>query len=206
MARGFTLLETLIALVIASITALVLLQSIMAVARGTSGVDAALARALESEFSHSATADALAGSVADYLDAPGVFAGTAQTLAGATRRPVLAPHGTPAEFALELRSAARGTVLVYSEGGREIEAMRFEAAEAEFRYAYRSTGALYAGEPPAVLETWPPDAHYDRSHVYFRPPPELVMVVDGEGRTLWAVAVKGGAEAPLRGSDLDDIL
>lgn len=206
MTRGFTLLETLIALVIASVTALVLLQSILAIARGTAGVDAALAGALESEFSRAAAADALAASVADYLDAPGVFTGTARSLSGATRRPLFAPHGTPAGFSMELQESAGGTVLVHVEGEESVAVMRFDVPDAEFRYAHRPVEALYAGDPPVASDVWPPDRRFDDTNVYFRPPPALVTVVDGEGNTLWAVASDGWTEAPMRGRDLEDIL
>ncbi len=95
---GFTLLETLIALVIASITALVLLQSIASVAQGSARVNRALAEALEREFSVSAVRDALASAAPDYLDKPGVYTGGTASLSGLTRRPVLDAHGVPAPF------------------------------------------------------------------------------------------------------------
>lgn len=203
---GFTLLETLIALVIASITALVLLQSIASVAQGSARVNRALANALEREFSVSAVRDALAAAAPDYLDKPGAYTGDTARLAGLTRRPVLGSHGVPAPFSMTLAPAGGGTVLAYSEGDTAFEVMRFEAAEAEFRYAYRTLTGLYAGEPPETMDVWPPEADFDPFYDHFRPPPELVMVVDGDGRLLWAVASTGWHAPPMRGSDVEDAL
>ncbi|MAC38309.1 MAG: hypothetical protein CMH93_02085 [Oceanicaulis sp.] len=203
---GFTLLETLIALVIASITALVLLQSIASVAQGSARVNRALAEALEREFSVSAVRDALASAAPDYLDKPGVYTGGTASLSGLTRRPVLDAHGVPAPFSMTLTPAGDGTVLTYREGETAFEVMRFEAAGAEFRYAYRTLTGLYAGDPPETMDVWPPEADFDPFYDHFRPPPDLVMVVDSEGTLLWAVASAGWHAPPMRGSDVEDIL
>lgn len=224
MTRGFTLLETLIALVIASITALVLLQSIMAVARGTAGIEIALAGALETEFSREAVSDALAASVADYLESPGAYTGSRTRISGTTRRPVLAPHGLPTRFVLALRPEAGGTALIYQEveprsdgfdreavnsaealeGG--IVAMRFAAQDIGFRFAYQTGAQFYAQEPPDTLEVWPPEDGFTPWYDYYRPPPALVMIVDSDERVLWAIASSGWNAPPLRGRDLEDIL
>jgi len=206
MARGFTLLETLIALVIASVTALVLLQSIMAVARNTAGLNSAVSRALEGEFSRGAVGDALSASMAEYLDSEDVFAGSAEALSGLTRRPVFAAHGGPVAFALSLRDDAGGQALVYQEGSHEVVAMRFEVAAAEFRYAYQTLTGLYAHEAPQPLDVWPPEAGFDPWHDYYRPPPDLVMIVDSDDRILWASALTGWHAPPMRGVDLEQVL
>ncbi|BDX00701.1 type II secretion system protein [Maricaulis maris] len=225
MTRGFTLLETLIALVIASITSLVLLQSIMAVARGTAGIDIALAGALETEFSREAVSDALAASVADYLDSPGAYTGSTTRISGTTRRPVLTPHGLPTRFVLTLQPEAGGTALVYQEvgqpagdgnertGPREdstltngIVAMRFDAQDLEFRFAYQSLSRLYDREPAEALDAWPPEAGFDPWYDYYRPPPTLVMIVDAEDQVLWAITSTGWNAPPIRGRDLEEIL
>ncbi len=227
MTRGFTLLETLIALVIASITALVLLQSIMAVARGAAGIEVALAGALETEFSREAVSDALAASVADYLDSPGVYTGSRTRISGTTRRPVLAPHGVPTGFVLTLRPEAGGTALVYQEveqtadetdldAGRAasdadapehgIVAMRFDTQDVSFRFAYQTGTQLYAHEPPEPFDVWPPEEGFDPWYDHFRPPPTITMIVDAEGQVLWAIASSGWNAPPLRGRDLEDIL
>lgn len=227
MTRGFTLLETLIALVIASITALVLLQSIMAVARGTAGIEIALAGALETEFSREAVSDALAASVADYLDSPGIFTGSTTRISGTTRRPVLAPHGLPTGFVLTLRPERDGTALVYQEvahqmaddgqepglGARDTDAlddgmvaMRFDAQDIGFRFAYQTGAQLYAHEPPEMIEVWPPEDGFDPWYDYFRPPPTIVMIVDANGETLWAVASAGWNAPPMRDRDIEEIL
>lgn len=203
---GFTLLETLISLVIASITALVLLQSITAIARSTAGLERATGRAMSAEFTVSAAADALSGAAADYLDSETVFIGGEMALSGLTRKPMFGPQAALRPFAMRLEGDGRGgSVLFYSEGEQVIEIKRFESPEARFEYVYQTVTGLYADSPPERLPAWPPDV-FDPFYDYFRPPPDLVLVTDRDGAILWAVRLDGWREPPMRESDLDEVL
>lgn len=215
MTRGFTLLETLIALVIASITALVLLESLTAIARTTARVDEAAGDALRHEFTTTATEDALAAAIADYLDSEGAFVGEARRLHGVTKRPILAPYGAPRPFAMQIVEDPDGVRLRYQEQAPSpdeedsapwIDVLRLEGEDIRFLYAYRSLDALYAGEPPVRSETWPPEEPLNPFYDYFRPPPDLVLIVNAEGAVLWAVASDGWQAPPLRPSDLEEVL
>lgn len=215
MTRGFTLIETLIALVIASITALVLLQSLTAIARTTMRIDGAAANALSQEFTTTAIEDALSGAIADYLNSPGVFEGDEHTLRGVTKRPLLAPYGSQRPFELQIADDGNGVRLRYRETGpspvgdvtaRWVDVLTFEDRDIRFIYAYRSLENLYDNAPPTRSDSWPPEAPFSPFYDYFRPPPGLVMIVDSEDAILWAVTSEGWQAPPLRPSDLAETL
>ncbi len=206
MTRGFTLIETLIALVIASMTAMVLLQSIIAIARSTEVIESAAALALSEEFTVSAASDALMATAADYLDFETAFTGTERTLSGLTRRPIFGPQATLLAFSMRLEPDGRGgTALIYEESGQRLEIDRFDQPDARFEYAYLTVTGLYEGEQPERLASWPPEI-FDPFYDYFRPPPDLVLVSTPDGAVLWAARSNGWVEPPPRPSDVDEFL
>lgn len=207
MNRGFTLIETLIALVIASITALVLLQSISAIGRASAGVDRAAATALTRGFTTQAVQDAISASLADYLDSDTVFRGDSQHLEGATRRPVLDTHGPAKAYSLNLRSEPDGTtVLIYTESGQSIRLMQFTDTSVRFQYTYRSVTTMYAEQPPVSSLQWPPEGGIDPDYEYFRPPPSLIQVVTDRNDPVFAVHIAGWGIPPLRTRDVEEVL
>jgi len=179
MKKGFTLIETLIALVIASITTLILLQSIASVSHNAAGLDRAAATLITDSFNRGAATQALAAALPQYLSANHPFTGYESGFTGVTAKPVFDTPGIAHAFSVRLTGTRRGqTALIYSEGGHSVKIIQFEGMGYELRYAYLSLSNLYAGTSPSNTPVWPPEIGIDPEPGYYRPPPHLVSVVN----------------------------
>lgn len=206
MSHGFTLIETLIALVIASVTALVLLQSITAIAGATASAQNAVARAFNSELVEASAVDAISGATAVYIDKQGAFEGDSTGFSAQTRRPAFAPRATLRNFSMSLDAGAEGTALMYQEGATRLEVAFFQDENIRFEYVYRPAAALYAGEPASLYAAWPPAEGFDPVYEYFIPPPKAVVIVSSDGDILWAASSDSWIHPPLRTVDLETVL
>jgi len=180
MRSGFTLLETLIALVIAALITLVLMDSLSA-ATGHA------ARLEEANRTHTARVlalvpvrRALEGAVPDYHDGEAVFTGEAQRARGLTLSGADAADGSPAVFEIAIEAAGANAKLIYSEGGRAlIETALPEGA----RLAYRDPSG-------AIHDVWPPEDGFEPDPLYYRPVPATILILDGETSVLAAAPAR----------------
>ncbi len=207
MKKGFTLIETLIALVIASITTLVLLQSIISVSHSVAGLDRAAAMLITDSFNRAAATQALAAALPRYLNANHLFTGHENGFSGATAKPVFDTPGAARAFSVRLMGTGRGqTTLTYSEGGHSVDVVRFEGAGYKLRYTHLSLSDFYAGTPPSNTPIWPPETGFDPEPDYYRPPPHFVSVVNDLEERVWAARIDAGFALPVRAQDLESML
>jgi len=207
MKEGFTLIETLIALVITSITTLVLLQSMASVSHNVAGLDRAAATLVTDSFNRGGATQALAAALPQYLGANHPFKGYEIGFTGMTAKPVFDTPGAARAFSVRLTGTGRGqTALIYSEDGHSVEIARFEGTSYELRYAYLSLRDLYAGTPPSNTPVWPPETGIDPEPGYYQPPPHLVSVINDLGERVWAARMDAEFILPMRAQDVESML
>lgn len=153
-AAGFTLLETLVVLVITSLVSVVLVQGfgLMLAARGS--VETELVEADQFILQSSLVLEPLRGVVPDYVERPNVFAGAARTLHGLTVKPLRERPGSPVGFAMTLdyRTDSNETVVTYSEqGAAPVILGRWRGNSGSFSYRDRTGGWTSAWPPAAVV-------------------------------------------------------
>lgn len=146
-ARGFTLMETLVVLVIVSLTTAALFQMLGAyriarerVAAQAAGIDR---RALVQAWFTDSVHGLLAIERAPMRGTPARFAAT-------TLNPLFGTPGAPAEVSWALQQGTEGWMLRYAEDGRERWSARVESATAPRFVYYAADGAESTQWPPAL--------------------------------------------------------
>ncbi|MBI1235700.1 MAG: prepilin-type N-terminal cleavage/methylation domain-containing protein [Alphaproteobacteria bacterium] len=197
MRSGFTLLETLIALVIAALITLVLMDTLSAATGHASRIEAATRAHTARTLALIPVMRALDAAVPDYHDAENVFTGDAVRASGLTVAGVAGTESRPAAFALEIarEAGADEARLIYHEAG---EALISVAVPAEARLAYRDDDGV-------THEVWPPEDGFDPDPLYYRPIPSAILILDGE-RAVLAAAPARTSGLTLRVRDFDLVL
>lgn len=196
-ARGFTLLEVLVVLVITALLSTLLLQALSQVyrlqARFGSQIDQSQGAAMRADWFR----QLLQGLKPDYADGPRPFAGGSSRIEGLSSTGLSATGGAPLEFTLEILSgAAGGGRLRYRAGAAQLELISWKGdGRAEFAYI-DGAGAEYAQWPPAGLA---PSAV--RTPVPLPQLPAAVLLKwpsDAGGRAVLVAVVRGEREPRRR--------
>jgi prepilin-type N-terminal cleavage/methylation domain-containing protein len=197
MRSGFTLLETLIALVIAALITLVLMDTLSAATGHATRIEAATRAHTARTLALFPVLRALDAAAPDYHDGEHVFTGDASMARGLTLAGVAGVDASPSPFALEIASAegAEDARLIYREHG---EALIEVAVPAGAHLAYRDDD----GE---THEVWPPEDGFDPDPLYYRPIPSAILILDGE-RAVLAAAPARTTGLTLRVRDFDLVL
>jgi len=196
MRDGFTLLETLIGLVIASLIALVTLDSLSAVAGHAKRLNEQGREDAARTLALIPVQRALEQAVPDYHDADGAFSGAARLAGGLTMAPASSISGLPAPFELRIEQGGGQPVLVYLEQDSRLFEIPLEG-DPVLTYEDRS-GKLH--------EVWPPAAGFgDEDPLYYRPVPSLIMVQSGD-TVLLAAATLRTRPLIIRSRDLELVL
>lgn len=177
-ARGFTLFEMIVVMVISSLMAAVLMQGFSMVLGTRLSVNNTIADLQRVVISQNVPVDPLRGILPDYKDNPYQFRGQPRTMSGQTLRPLLSPVGAPTPFtmALEFDGGTNQTVLTYEEPGRtKTEIGRWPGSESSFKYRDISG---------AWQSSWPPQASTSQT-------PWLIWVDIGTATTPLIAAVSG---------------
>jgi type II secretory pathway component PulJ len=188
---GFTLLETLVVLVITGLVSLVLVQGLGLVLAARTTAQDKVVDIDEAVLRQNLFLEPLRGILPDYPERANIFAGEARRLHGLTARPLQGRTGTPVGFALSMDyDSSRGqTSLTYQEQNAEPLILGYwEGADGAFSYRDR-TGQW--------SETWPPSADADVVQT-----PWLVRVEMGSGFPSTLIAhVDGAHQRRLRFMD-----
>lgn len=151
-ARGFTLFEMIVVIVITGLMAAVLLQGLSMVLRTRLSVTNTIADLQTVVISQNIPIDPLRGILPDYRNNPNQFRGQPRSMNGQTLRPLLSPLGSPTPFkmSLDYDGGNNQTVLTYEEPGRpKAELARWPGNGQSFKYR-DVTGDW--------LSSWPPQA------------------------------------------------
>jgi prepilin-type N-terminal cleavage/methylation domain-containing protein len=199
MRSGFTLLETLIALVIAALLTLVLLDS-LASATGHAVRLAQLDRAQNGRvLAVIPVLRALQGAIPEYHDGEGLFVGEATQLKGLTLSGVGkgggGVSGAPVVFAITIETDERGTWLRYFEHDQMLASIAVP----------EGTFIVYRGPDGQVHPAWPPAEGLEFDPVYYRPVPAAVVFRVGEIELMSAEPARD-AGLTLRAVDFDLVL
>lgn len=195
MRSGFTLLETLIALVIAALITLVLMDTLSAATGHATRIEQATRAHTARTLALIPVMRALNAAVPDYHDAENVFTGDAVRASGLTVAGVAGMDASPAAFALEIAADSGAARLIYRENG---EALIETEVPAGTRLAYRDPDGM-------VHEVWPPEEGFDPDPLYYRPIPAAILILDGENAVL-AAAPSRTTGLTLRVRDFDLVL
>lgn len=198
MRAGFTLIETLIALAITSVIAIVTLEMLASMSAHALRLEAAMTRASTATLQTLPMRRAIEGTLPDYADSAAAFTGDDRRLAGLTATPALG-GGRPAAFTLTLEADSDGERLVYSEDGAPLFSRPLGRGAHQF---------VYVDQRGARHTVWPPDVRHRDDPEFYIPSPSLIIVADtlDDDRQVAAYAPTADRRPPLRGRDIDDIL
>lgn len=204
MRSGFTLLETLIALVIASLVTLVVMDSLSAATGHAARLEQVNRIHTERVLALIPVMRALEGAVPDYHDGDALFTGEARRVRGLTHSSVRAginsgdligAPGAPTSFEIRVEGGVAGTRLLYAENGEvAIEATLPDGA----RLAYRDAAG-------AQHDVWPPPDGFESDPLYYRPIPAALLILDGD-RPVLAATLARTASLNWRVQDLELVL
>tara|TARA_R110002095_G_scaffold75244_1_gene64152 strand:+ start:1301 stop:1888 length:588 start_codon:yes stop_codon:yes gene_type:complete len=195
MRSGFTLLETLIALVIASLITLVLMDTLAAATGHARRIEQATRGYTARTLALIPVLRALNGAAPDYYDSEFVFTGDARTARGLTLASATGAGGELCPFEISIEDRDGQIVLVY----REQDAALFETAlPAGARLAYRDPAGT-------EHEVWPPEEGFNPDPLYYRPVPAAILILAGEAAVL-AAAPSRTTGLTLRTRDFDLVL
>lgn len=190
-ARGFTLLEVLVVLIIVSLISAVLMQGMSMVLRVRDSFGERMTELDRASLQRSLIRGPLEGLVADFSDGEDVFLGTAGTVKGLTTQPLFRRSGRPIPFSLTLEFDGRGTNTLYYREDRDapIVLASWPGKQAYFRYIGDANGWVPKwprGEEPVlgitsmILDVKPPQL------------PELIFLDTQADQELdYAVAIQG---------------
>ncbi len=195
MRSGFTLLETLIALIIAALITLVLMDTLSAATGHATRIEQATRAHTARTLALIPVMRALDSAVPDYHDAENVFTGDAARASGLTLAGMAGTDPGPVAFTLEIAEGTSAARLIYHEAG---EALIEVTVPAGSRLAYRDAGG-------AAHAVWPPEEGFDPDPLYYRPIPAAILIMDGEDAVL-AAAPARTAGLTLRVRDFDLVL
>ncbi|WP_420434336.1 PulJ/GspJ family protein [Hyphobacterium sp.] len=195
MRSGFTLLETLIALVIAALITLVLMDTLSAATGHATRIEQATRAHTERTLALIPVMRALNGITPDYHDAEHVFAGDAAAASGLTVTGINGDSMGPTGFELALEDRAGQAIMIYREAGETL--FEIEVPDGA-RLSYRDAKGV-------THEVWPPEDGVDPDPVYFRPVPSAILIQAGDTAVL-AAAPARTIGLTLRVRDFDLVL
>ncbi|AZU03108.1 hypothetical protein X907_0561 [Glycocaulis alkaliphilus] len=178
MRPGFTLIETLIALIIAAMVTLVLLDTLSAVSAQAARLDRAVAGTQEQIIDWLTLDRAIAGLQPDYLEGGTPFEGDEAGFRGLTDLTLTGHAGAVGIVTVTLEedeAASRdgGPVsrLVYTENGERV---------AEYVLAVPARLA-YLDFDGNAHPAWPPEQGFPVDPLFFRPVPRVILIVPEDG-------------------------
>jgi general secretion pathway protein J len=190
-ARGFTLLEALVVLVITSLISVVLVQGLGLLLGARTSVQTRLVEIDQAVIEQSLFLEPLRGIVPDYMERPHIFKGENKRLHGMTTRPLQGRTGTPVPFTLTISfdpSTGLSSLIYQEDNTQPLPLGSWEGESGTF--AYRNLTGNW-------LAAWPPenDARAPQT-------PWLIRLERGTGfpKNLVA-AVNGAHQRPLRFRD-----
>ncbi|MBY0510771.1 MAG: prepilin-type N-terminal cleavage/methylation domain-containing protein [Rhodospirillaceae bacterium] len=155
-ARGFTLFEVLVVLVITGMISAVLMQGFSIVLRTRLSVADKIGDLQSVVVNQSIVTEPIRGIVPDESKDPTPFSGQARGLSGRTVRPLLSPPGVPTFFTLTLENAPGGTKLVYEEKGMpKADLAHWPGNGPTFKYRDFKGSWLSAWPPPGSVSQTP---------------------------------------------------
>lgn len=187
---GFTLLETLVVLVITALVSVVLVQGMGLVLSARTSVESKLVDADQFILQRNVLLDPLRGVVPDYPDRPNIFAGQLRTVHGFTVKPLQERLGSPVGFTMTMDydSGADETFVTY----REDRSSPLVIA----RWPGNVGGFYYRDRVGAWSEVWPPPGSADNP---VPQTPWLIRIEMGDGTPSSLIAsVDGSHRRPLR--------
>lgn len=167
MRSGFTLLETLIALVIASLITLVLMDTLAAATGHALRIEQATRSYTARTLALIPVMRALDGAAPDYYDSEFVFAGDTAGARGLTLASMSGVAGSLSAFEISIEAREGGAVLIYREAG---ETLVETALPAGAKLAYRDPAG-------AEHDVWPPEEGFDPDPLYYRPIPAAILIL-----------------------------
>lgn len=187
---GFTLLETIVVLVITALVSVVLVQGMGLVLSARTSVENKLVDADQYILQRNVLLDPLRGVIPDYPERPNIFNGQLRMVHGFTVKPLQERLGSPVGFtmAMDYDSGANETVMTYREDKSDpIVIARWPGNVGAFYYRDR------AGP---WNESWPPPGTGDNP---VSQTPWLIRIEMGEGTPSSLIAsVDGSHRRPLR--------
>lgn len=155
-ARGFTLVEVLVVLVITALVSTLLFQALAQVYRLQERFGEQLAQSRTGAMRVDWYRQVLQGLQTDYADGKQRFAGQALRLEGLSATPLMESGGAPQWLTLEVvASAAGGGELRYGVGSRLLPLLQWSTpGSASFAYL-DDAGAEHAAWPPQAAGVWP---------------------------------------------------
>jgi prepilin-type N-terminal cleavage/methylation domain-containing protein len=195
MRSGFTLLETLIALVIAALIALVLMDTLSAATGHAARIEQATREHTQRTLALIPMTRALNGITPDYHDGEFVFVGSALTARGLTTAAAARIDRGPAGFELAIESRGSQPVLRYREAGEDLFEVDIPAGA---QFSFRDP----RGETHPV---WPPAEGFGFDPLYYRPVPVAIVITAGDTIVL-AAAPTATTGLTLRIRDFDLVL
>ena len=200
---GFSLIEVLATLAIASVAALALFQSTAQWLRLADRVDSATARSLDSIADQMTFSRAVAGLMAVWPECRDeAFRGDSSSFEGLAAEPPGAPRPGPARIRFALAAQEGRTALALMVADDEVRLAEFAGSQGEFAYL-GIDGVWRSSWPPAEA----PDASGFGDAAFFEAPqlPEAIRLrvrrMDG-GETVWIARVARPSRAPARADDL----
>lgn len=195
MRSGFTLLETLIALVIASLITLVLMDTLAAATGHARRIEQATRSYTARTLALIPLMRALNAAAPDYHDSEFVFTGNASAANGLTLASAAGASGELCAFDISIEAGSGQALLVYREKGEALIEISLP------------TGARLAYRDPAGAEhdVWPPEEGFNPDPLYYRPVPAAILILVGETAVL-AAAPSRTTGLMLRTRDFDLVL
>lgn len=189
---GFTLLETLVVLVITALISVVLVQGMGLVLSARTSVESKLVDADQFILQRNVLLDPLRGVVPDYPDRPNIFSGQLRQVRGFTVKPLQERLGSPVGFtmAMDYDSGTDETFVTYRELGSEpLVVARWPGNVGGFYYRDR-TGDWNEAWPPAgvAADTVPQTPWLIRVEMGEGVPSSLIASVDGAHRRPFRLA------------------
>lgn len=203
MRPGFTLIETLIALVIAAMVTLVLLDSLSAIAAQAARLERAVAGTQEQIIDWLTLERAIAGLQPDYLEGGTPFEGDETRFRGLTDLPLTGHAGAVGIITLTLeedeaagRDGRPVSRLVYAENGEMVTTLDLETP----------ARLVYLDMDGDTYPEWPPEQGFPVNPLFYRPVPRAILLVpEGADSTtiLHAFAVTRSRSPMARQRDID---
>ena len=140
-ARGFTLLEVIVVLMISGLIAAILMQGLSLVLNARIRVADAIDNLDKKGIQTSILTSPLKGVLPDYADGPDIFVGEQRRIRGLTLTPLQGTQGAPTGFGmiLEYDQVEDATYITYFERGYDpVELARWPGSEGEFSYRGKS--------------------------------------------------------------------
>lgn len=165
---GFTLIEALITLVIASVLSLLMLQAVRSAASNAVRIERTAQAAAGSFIAQGALRRAIENTRAYYQNTPYAFDGDSQGFSALTVAPIDGPIGEFQRYSVRLEPSDDGLALVYEDADSVLTVARWPDGEGEIQYyganttsAFDSQAFARLGEVAGALtwrEVWPGQA------------------------------------------------